>query len=178
MGCAISLEVAHAAPERVNRLVLVSPAGGVQNRPLPRALGQLAKDGLRESPRMIRSRCRTTLRFGPVNGLRLFHQLRCFPSLDRLLHTPVPTLAVLGTRDPLMPSPSRVREVVRLSPEHVAVAVVDAAHALNFSHPELAGPSSPGWTARCSPTAPDSLPGCGWSEYAAAPCDPCLPHAR
>ena len=141
MGCAISLEVAHAAPERVHRLVLVSPAGGVQNRPLVRALGQLAKDGLRESPRMMPVALPDYVRFGPLNGLRLFHQLTLYPSLDRLLHTPVPTLAVLGTRDPLMASPSRVREVVRLSPEHVAVAVIrDAAHALNFSHPvELAG---------------------------------------
>jgi pimeloyl-ACP methyl ester carboxylesterase len=32
------------APERVHRLVLVSPAGGVQNRPLVRALGQLVLD--------------------------------------------------------------------------------------------------------------------------------------
>ena len=80
------------------------------------------------------------LRFGPVNGLRLFHELTRFPSLERLLDVPVPALAVLGGRDPLMPSPSRVREVGRLAPQHLAVALVDrAAHAVNFSHPvELA----------------------------------------
>jgi hypothetical protein len=40
-----------------------------------------------------------------------------------------------------MPSPERVREVAALAPEHLSVAVVDAAaHAVNFSHPhELAG---------------------------------------
>ena len=53
------------------------------------------------------------VRFGPVNGLRLFRDLTRFPSLERLLHTPVPTLAVLGGRDPLMPSSARVSEVVR-----------------------------------------------------------------
>ena len=81
------------------------------------------------------------LRFGPLNGLRLFRELTRYPSLERLLHTPVPTLAVLGGRDPLMPSPARVREVVRLAPEHLRVALVEkAAHAVNFSHPkELAG---------------------------------------
>jgi pimeloyl-ACP methyl ester carboxylesterase len=64
-----------------------------------------------------------------------------YPSLERLLKTPVPTLAVLGGRDPLMASPARVREVAGLSPEHLAVALIEkAAHALNFSHPEeLAG---------------------------------------
>lgn len=140
MGCPVALEVAHATPERVSRLVLVSPAGGVQNRPLVRALGQLARDGLRESPRMLPVALPDYVKFGPVNGLRLFRELTLFPSLDRLQHTPVPTLAVLGVRDPLMPSPDRVREVARLAPALVAVALIDkAAHAVNFSHPvELA----------------------------------------
>lgn len=136
MGCPVSLEVAHAAPDRVHRLVLVSPAGGARNQPLVRALGQLATDVLRESPRLLPVALPDYLRFGPLNGLRLFHELTLFPSLDRLLHTPVPTLAVLGVRDPLLPSPGRIREVVRQSPEHVSVALVEeAAHALNFSHP-------------------------------------------
>ena len=56
MGCPIGLEVAHEAPDRVHRLILVSPAGGVQNQPLPRALGQLALDVVRESPRMAARR--------------------------------------------------------------------------------------------------------------------------
>ncbi len=136
MGCPVNLEVAHVAPERVHRLVLVSPAGGAHNQPLIRALGQLAKDGARESPRMFPVALPDYLRFGPINGLRLFHQLTLYPSLERLLHTPVPTLAVLGVRDPLMPPASRVRDVARQAPEHLTVAVVDqAAHALNFSHP-------------------------------------------
>ncbi|KAB7744676.1 alpha/beta fold hydrolase [Nostocoides sp. F2B08] len=141
MGCAISLEVAHAAPERVDRLVLVSPAGGVHNQPLVRALGQLARDGLRENPRMLPVAVPDYVRFGPLNGLRLFRDLTHYPSLERLVRTPVPTLVVLGGRDPLMPAPARVREVARLSPEHLTVALLpDAAHAMNFSHPdELAG---------------------------------------
>jgi pimeloyl-ACP methyl ester carboxylesterase len=141
MGCPVSLEVAHSTPERVHRLVLVSPAGGVQNQPLVRALGQLAIDGIRESPRMLPVAVPDYVRFGPINGLRLFHELTLYPSLERLTHTPVPTLAVIGGRDPLMAKPSRVREVARLSPEHLSVALIErAAHALNFSHPEeLAG---------------------------------------
>ena len=141
MGCAISLEVAHTTPERVHSLVLVSPAGGVHNRPMGRALGQLAMDVFRESPRMFPVALPDYVKFGPLNGLRLFRELTRFPSLERLLRTPVPTLAVLGVRDPLMPSPDRIREVARLAPAHLTVAVVeDAAHAVNFSHPvELAG---------------------------------------
>ena len=141
MGCPVALEVAHASPERVHRLVLVSPAGGAQNQPLTRALGQLGKDMFRESPRMFPVALPDYVRFGPVNGLRLFAELTRYPSLERLVHTPVPTLAVLGVRDPLLPSPERVREVAGLAAEQLAVAVIDqAAHAVNFSHPrELAG---------------------------------------
>jgi pimeloyl-ACP methyl ester carboxylesterase len=81
------------------------------------------------------------VRFGPLNGLRLFRDLTHFPSLDRLLHATVPTLAVIGGRDPLMPSPSRVREVGRGAADHVTIALIEqAAHAVNFSHPkQLAG---------------------------------------
>lgn len=137
MGCPIGLEVAHEAPGRVHRLVLVSPAGGIQNRPLSRAVGQLALDVIRESPRMAPIALPDYLRFGPINGLRLFHELTLYPSLERLLHTPVPTLAVLGGRDPLMPPSSRVHEVGRLASQHLSVVLVEgAAHAVNFNHPE------------------------------------------
>ena len=141
MGCAISLEIVHKAPERVHRLVLVSPAGGVHNQPMGRALGQLARDVFRESTRMFPVALPDYVKFGPLNGLRLFGELTRFPSLERLLHTPVPTLAVLGVRDPLLPPPDRIREVARLAPKHLTVALIDhAAHAVNFSHPvELAG---------------------------------------
>jgi pimeloyl-ACP methyl ester carboxylesterase len=137
MGCPIGLEVAHAVPERVHRLVLVSPAGGSHNQPLLRALAQLARDGVRESPRMLPVAVPDYIKFGPLNGLRLFREMTRYPSLERLLHTPVPTLAVLGGRDPLMASARRVREITRHSPEHLTVALIEkAAHAINFSHPE------------------------------------------
>jgi pimeloyl-ACP methyl ester carboxylesterase len=140
MGGPVCLEVAHSAPERVAGVVLVSPAGGMHNQPLTRALVQLALDVGRESPRMARVVVPDYLRFGPVNALHLFGELVRFPSLERILRTPVPTLAVIGSRDPLMPPPWRVREVGRLAPPHLTVAVIEgAAHAMNYSHPgELA----------------------------------------
>ncbi|WP_067707155.1 alpha/beta fold hydrolase [Actinoplanes awajinensis] len=140
MGAPVCLEVAHSAPDRVAGIVLASPAGGVHNQPLVRALGQLARDAWRESPAMVRVVVPDYLRFGPMNALQLFSELMRFPSLERVLRTPVPTLAVLGSRDPLMPPLQRVREVGRLAPPQVTIAVIDgAAHAMNFSHPgELA----------------------------------------
>jgi pimeloyl-ACP methyl ester carboxylesterase len=140
MGGPISLEVAHSARERVAGVVLAAPAGGMHNQPLARALVQLARDVSRESPRMVRVVLPDYLHFGPVNALHLFGELVRFPSLERILRTPVPTLAVIGTRDPLMPPPWRVQEVGRLAPPHLTIAVIEgAAHAMNFSHPgELA----------------------------------------
>jgi pimeloyl-ACP methyl ester carboxylesterase len=140
MGSVIALEIAHEAPERVHRLVLVSPAGGRQNQPLRRALGQLAVDAVRESPRMARVAVPDYVRFGPVNAFSLFSQLTRFPALDRLITTPVPTLAVLGDRDPLMPGQQRLHDIRTLAPDHVDVALIEgAAHSINFSHPgELA----------------------------------------
>lgn len=140
MGCPVILEVAHSFPDRVDRIVLVSPAGGVHNQPLRRAIKQLAIDGVRENPRMARIAVPDYLRFGPVNTFNLFSELTRFPSLERLIHTPVPSLAVIGSRDPFMAPPYRVREVGRLAPDHVTVALIEgAAHAINFSHPgELA----------------------------------------
>ncbi|MET8152722.1 alpha/beta fold hydrolase [Actinoplanes sp. NPDC049668] len=140
MGGPVCLEVAHSAPERVAGVVLASPAGGVHNQPLARALLQLARDALRENPRMLPVVLPDYLHFGPVNALHLFGELVRFPSLERMLRTPVPTLAVVGTRDPLMPPPRRVQEVGRLAPPHLTIAAIEgAAHAMNFSHPgELA----------------------------------------
>src|SRR3954467_4295129 len=116
MGGPVCLEVAHSAPERVAGIVLASPAGGMHNQPLARALVQLTRDALRENPLMARVVLPDYVRFGPLNALQLFGELMRFPSLERILRTPVPTLAVIGTRDPLMPPPWRVQEVGRLAP--------------------------------------------------------------
>lgn len=140
MGCPVILEVAHAAPDRVDRMVLVSPAGGAQNQPLSRAAGQLAVDGVRENPAMARIAVPDYLRFGVVNAFTLFGEMTRYPSLERLIKSPVPALAVLGSRDPLMPTPSRVREVGRMVPNDTTIALIEGApHSINFSHPgELA----------------------------------------
>ncbi|MEK8226423.1 alpha/beta fold hydrolase [Oerskovia sp. M15] len=80
MGCPVSLEVAHSAPDRVDRIVLVSPAGGVHNQGLGRAIRQLAMDGPRESRKMARVAVPDYVRFGPINTFHLFSELTRFPS--------------------------------------------------------------------------------------------------
>ncbi|KRA25852.1 alpha/beta hydrolase [Microbacterium sp. Root61] len=140
MGCPVILEFAHHFPERLERAILVSPAGGIHNQPLRRAIGQLSKDGGREPIKMISVATPDYLRFGVPSTFKMFKALTQYPTLQRLMELKVPTLVVLGTRDPLLPHPTRVQEVAAQDPNHVLIVVLEgAAHAINFSHPhELA----------------------------------------
>lgn len=140
MGCPVIVELAHRYPERVDRAILVSPAGGIHNQPLRRAMGQLAKDGGREPRKMITVATPDYLRFGVPSTFKMFKALTQYPSLQRLLELEVPTLVVMGTRDPLLPGPERIKEVASQDQNHVLLVVLEgAAHAINFSHPrELA----------------------------------------
>jgi pimeloyl-ACP methyl ester carboxylesterase len=136
LGCAILASFAHRHPDRLDRVVLVSPAGGVHSRPLPRAIGQLLLDAPREPMSMAAVAVPDYLRFGVVPALKLFHAMTKFPAVDHVLELDVSTLAVLGTRDPLLPPVSRVREMAGLVHDGVRIVVIkDAAHAINFSHP-------------------------------------------
>ena len=121
----------------MHRVVLVSAAGGVNNRPLGRALKQMAVDGVRESPKMARVAVPDYLRFGLINSLNLLGELTRFPSLERLVSLPVPALgghrvegpthAAAGPRAGGQPDRARTTSTV--------VLIEGAAHAMNFSHP-------------------------------------------
>jgi pimeloyl-ACP methyl ester carboxylesterase len=140
MGCPVILEFADHYPERLDRAILVSPAGGVHNQPLRRAVGQLAKDGGLEPRKMITVATPDYLRFGVPSTFKMFRALTRYPSLQRLLALQVPTLVVIGEKDPLLPGRERVQEVADRTDSHVLVVFIEgAAHAINFSHPgELA----------------------------------------
>jgi pimeloyl-ACP methyl ester carboxylesterase len=140
MGCPVICEFAHLFPGRLERAILVAPAGGLHNQPLPRAVGQILHDGIREPAQLLRVVVPDYVRFGVPSTVRLFRALTRYPTLRRLLDLKVPTLAVVGNRDPLLPPPARVREFAELEEHRTLFVVIDgAAHAINFSHPgELA----------------------------------------
>ena len=102
MGCLIIIELAHKYPERIDRAILVSPAGGPHNQPIYRGVPQLALDGLRETPRMLPVAVPDYIRFGPISSLRLFHAMVHYPTIERALALDLPILAVVGVRDPLV----------------------------------------------------------------------------
>ena len=60
MGCAVITEYAHLYPDRLDRAVLVAPAGGLHNQPLQRAMRQLAPTGYASRRGWCRWPSRTT----------------------------------------------------------------------------------------------------------------------
>lgn len=137
MGCPVIIEFAHHYPERIERAVLVSPAGGLFNQPLRRAIGQLSRDAPLEPLRMARVAVPDYVRFGIPSTMRLFRALTQYPSLERLLEMHIPTLVVLGQRDPLLPHAHRIDEIARQIDSRVLIVLLQgAAHAINFSHPD------------------------------------------
>lgn len=135
MGCLIAIEFARKYRERIERVILVSPAGGPHNQPIIRGLPQLALDGVRESPRMFVVAVPDYLQFGILNAFRLFRAMTQYPTVDRFLHLACPTLVVIGSRDPLV-SKERMKIALHTPVDLKMVILERAAHAVNFSHPE------------------------------------------
>jgi hypothetical protein len=96
---------------------------------------QLARATLREPLSLARITASEYARFGVVNSVRAFHRLTEYPTLERLSELPIPFLAVLGARDPLVSRP-RMTEILQSTGRMDQVFEVNAAHAINFSHPE------------------------------------------
>jgi len=135
MGCIVAIETARIVPDRIERLVLVSPAGGLYNRPIFKGVAQLALDGLRESPRMFTIAVPDYLRFGLINAGRLFWQMIHYPTVERFQETQTDSLVVVGERDPLV-SERRIVDGTQVNGRIQIVRLGGAAHAINYSHPE------------------------------------------
>ncbi len=137
LGCAITAELIFEAPEKVSRAVMVGLAGGAHNRPLPKALGQMARDGLVEPPALLTVAGPDYLRFGMVRAMKLFIQMTKFPAYERVMSMPVPVMMVIGSEDPLRPPWKRIsRALADLPPQVTIVLFQGAAHAINFTHPK------------------------------------------
>jgi pimeloyl-ACP methyl ester carboxylesterase len=134
LGCPILIEVAATFPDRIEHAVLVSPAGGPNNQPLPRAIRQMAFDAPREPVTLLPIAVRDYLHFGLLQGWSLFKSMTRYPTLERLQDLVMPTLIIAGGRDPLV---NFDRAFVLSGLPHVDVVKVSGAHALNFSRPDL-----------------------------------------
>ena len=99
-------------PTGSSKAVMVGLAGGRQNQPLIRAVGQMVRDGLVEPPAMIAVAGPDYFGFGPLRAMRLFEQMTQFPAYERFMSIRVPTMVVIGSEDPLRPSWQRIRRAL------------------------------------------------------------------
>ncbi len=140
LGCAITAELVAQDPEKVSKAVMVGLAGGPHNRPLAKALVQMARDGLVEPPALLTVAGPDYLRFGMIRAIKLFDRMTKFPAYERFMSLPVPVMVVIGSEDPLRPPWRNIsRAMADLPPGVTIVLFQGAAHAINFTHPrELA----------------------------------------
>ena len=135
LGCPIIGEFLDHFPDRAERVIFVSPAGGLYNQPFPKGLSQLIVDTLREPPGMGKFVIKDYLAYGPVAIVNLIRSMLQYPTTERIAKLTVPTLVVLGSRDPFVSERWVKRRAVGL-PHVTGVTIHGAAHAINFSHPE------------------------------------------
>ena len=140
LGCAITSELIAQAPQKVSKAVMVGLAGGPHNRPLGKALVQMARDGVVEPPALLTVAGPDYLRFGMIRAIKLFDRMTKFPAYERFMAVPVPVMVVIGSEDPLRPPWRRISQVMHEIPPQVTIVLFQgAAHAINFTHPrELA----------------------------------------
>ena len=138
LGAAVTARIAKFHPDRIDRAVLVAPAGGVHNRSLTKATAQLAYDAVLEPPGLMALALPDYLKFGPINALRLFHEMVNTPTVSLVNEVHCPMLVVVGARDPLLPKGARMSALLDAATGRGTVTVVripNAAHALHYSHP-------------------------------------------
>jgi pimeloyl-ACP methyl ester carboxylesterase len=135
LGCPIIASMVSEHVDRIEAVVWVSPAGGLYNLPIYRGVGQMALAGLREPPRMVPIAVTDYARYGLIPSVNLLWSMLHYPTVQRLHQMVLPTLVVIGSRDPLVSEAAIAQRAVELP--HVTAAVIEgAAHAINFSHPD------------------------------------------
>ena len=158
LGCPIIGEFIDHFPDRVERVIFVSPAGGLYNQPLRKGISQLVVDSMREPLGMSKFVITDYLSYGPVATFRLIRSMLEYPTTERIAKLTVPTLVVLGSRDPFVSERWVKRRAAGL-PHVTALTIEGAAHAVNFSHPEQLANVVRSWMADRPIVDDPTLPG-------------------
>ena len=135
LGCLIIGSALARDHDRVEAAILVSPAGGRYNQPLLKGLGQMAIAGTREPLGMVPIAAADYAHYGLFPSLRLARSMLSYPALERIRELTLPTLVVIGSRDPLV-NEARIATTAVELPHVTAVVINGAAHAINYSHPD------------------------------------------
>jgi pimeloyl-ACP methyl ester carboxylesterase len=138
LGGMLALLAAARAPERVTRVVAISPAG-VFRKPTRRShVLPLIRALSRVPPRHLPMITRDALRSGPLRLWRTSEELLGSDVLPQLAAVTAPTLVVWGERDPLLPPSlgetfcAEIQDCrLALIPHAAHVPMLDAPDALN-----------------------------------------------
>lgn len=135
LGAQAVLDLAARAPETVTALVLASPTGapGVRGH-LRQAFGFLADVAL-EPPKLIPIVAEAYLRAGLVRWAATWVRAQADDPFGDAARVRLPSLVVVGTRDPVVPG-WYARELAARLPGCRVVRIPRAAHAVIFSQPE------------------------------------------
>jgi len=132
MGCQILAELAVRHPERVDRLILVSPTVDPAARTFRRELPRFLKTAFAERPSIILMAARDYLR----TGFRRLRQEMRFAFADRIEQKlsliSLPSLVVRGERDAVVPQAWAAEVAGKLGAGDVRV-IRGGGHALNYS---------------------------------------------
>jgi pimeloyl-ACP methyl ester carboxylesterase len=135
MGSAIALRLAAEQQQRVDRLVLVAPAGLATGRSFVGHAVPLAHAARRLSPAFLPLLVADAVRAGPVSLLRAARELLAGDVRELLGAVTAPTLLVFGGRDTLVP-PS-LGEIFRAEMRAARLLVIDdAGHVPMYDRPE------------------------------------------
>jgi pimeloyl-ACP methyl ester carboxylesterase len=140
MGAAIALLAAIDRPGRVERLILLSPAGLPLTKPIPSSLVTWVRQVVTgRFPLAQAGRSIVRVGLAPRSAVRLgrfVHQLDLRPDLERFRANPVPCTVVACSSDTMTP-PSHCRELARLlGADYGEVAAPDG-HIWPVTHPAL-----------------------------------------
>ncbi|MCC6790387.1 MAG: alpha/beta hydrolase, partial [Thermomicrobiales bacterium] len=96
-------------------------------------------DGLREPPRLTALVLRDYLRAGLGRSVSTLRAMNAHPMPARLQSLSIPSLLVVGDRDPVVPR-AWAREVIERLPRGRIVVIDDGTHGIQYAEPDaLAG---------------------------------------
>jgi pimeloyl-ACP methyl ester carboxylesterase len=134
-GCQVAVDLAVRRPERVTRLVLLGPTMDPAAPTLVAQAWNLARDIVRESPRLNLVQARDYLRMGPRRILATARDGLADAFEEKLARLEQPALVVRGERDTICSQPWAER-VAELARGRLAV-VPGVAHVAHWSAPDV-----------------------------------------
>jgi pimeloyl-ACP methyl ester carboxylesterase len=135
MGCQVLVELALAAPDRVDRLVLTGPTVDPRWRSIAKQIPRWILEASREPLSIMPILLRDYFRFGPLRFLRTARFALADRIEDQLSQVRAPALVLRGERDAFT-SPAWIERFAELLPNGRATVVPNAAHAVTYSAPD------------------------------------------